>query len=60
MSIHFWENLKSQQYPSHVINFRKQELSNIKVINSSRVSIRQVNLNSSSSYFSKLEILGKP
>lgn len=30
MSSFFWENLKYQQYPNHVINFRKHDFLNIK------------------------------
>ena len=59
MRRHFLENLKSQQYPSHLITFSKQALLNIKAIVGSNVNLREINLNCSSKYLSNLEILGK-
>lgn len=54
----FWENVNSQQYPSHVINFRKEDLLRIKAIKSVEVNFYAVNLNCSSNNFSKLEKFG--
>jgi hypothetical protein len=32
MAQHFWIFMKTQQYPSHVVSFHKQDLLNIKEI----------------------------
>lgn len=55
----FFDNLKSQHYPSHVIKFFKQDLLKIKAIQSCNVNLREVNLNFSSKYLSNIESLGK-
>ena len=58
----FWLFLGHQQYPSHVISFRKQDLLNITIIKSRNTQddLREVYLNCSSNNFSsKLEVLGK-
>lgn len=53
----FCENFEAQQYPSHLISFRKQDLLNIKAIKTKRFR-EVVDINCSSSYLSKLENLG--
>ena len=59
----FNETMKTQQYPSHLITFRKQDLlSNIKDIDVGLINFREfseINFNCSSNYLSKLESLGK-
>ena len=56
---HFFENLKSEKFPSHVISVRKQDLLNIKQIDFF-YEANEVNLTGLSTiYLSKLESLGK-
>ena len=55
----FFENLKSEKFPSHVIEVRKQDLLNIKQIGCN-YHVSEVNLNDSSLIdFSNLEFLCK-
>lgn len=52
------ENIKSQQFPSHVINVSRQDLLNIREI-WSRVNPGKVNLGNSWGYLSNLQGLCK-
>ena len=54
----FFDNLKSQKFPSHVINVRKEDLLNVKEI--SCFDLKGVNLSASKTIeLSNLETLGK-
>lgn len=58
----FWKILvNKQRYPNYVMSFHKRDLLNIETIRNRNVKDRivEVNLNSISDNFSKLEILGK-
>ena len=60
MTHEFCKMLKTQQYPSHLIRFRKRDLLNIKSIRSrSRKQSNRIDFERSSSYLSKLESSGK-
>ena len=55
---HFFDNLKTQKFPSHVIIVRKEDLFNIKEIEC--FNLKGVNLSASKSiYLSNLETLSK-
>ena len=55
---HFFDNLKTQKFPSHVIIVRKEDLLNVKQISCSY--FKGVNLSASKAiYLSNLEKLGK-
>jgi hypothetical protein len=55
----FCQNFKTQQFPSHLISFRKQDLLNIKHISKAFANIREVNLSFTSNYSPKPETLSK-
>ena len=52
--------METQQFPNHVISFRKRDLLNIKTIRSQSISnnIAEVNFKFSSNHLSKVENLG--
>ena len=56
--MHFFNNLKTQKFPSHVIIVRKEDLLNVKEIQC--FNLKGVNLSSSKTIdLSKLETLSK-
>ena len=60
MNHHFCQNFKTQQFPSHLSSFCKQDLLNIKHISKSFANnIREVNFNFTSNYLPKPETLSK-